>query len=179
MTTSQLDITKESQEISFFPAGDHKASIHRRARKHHKNKTEITLMLHKKSTALERSVKNILLECLHCKLVSRRANLTLSSDVDSCTCSAVYMHKGVTLSSVSTVAVGRNVKPQTKHKTFFILDISIESLDEKLYIILEWSRRTHQQYQPLSRRLWHHASHQCFTECKSGISWPISQKNVV
>ena len=42
MTTSQLDITNKSQEVSPFPAGDNKASINRRARKHNKNKTEIT-----------------------------------------------------------------------------------------------------------------------------------------
>ena len=41
-TTSQLDITNESQEVSPFPAGDHKASISRRARKNNKNRTEIT-----------------------------------------------------------------------------------------------------------------------------------------
>ena len=35
-TTSQLDITNESQEVSLFPVGDHKASINRRARKHSK-----------------------------------------------------------------------------------------------------------------------------------------------
>ena len=32
--TSQLDITYESQEVSPFQAGDHKASINRRALKH-------------------------------------------------------------------------------------------------------------------------------------------------
>ena len=37
-----MDITNESQELSPFPAGDHKASISRRARKHIKHKTEIT-----------------------------------------------------------------------------------------------------------------------------------------
>ena len=42
VTTSQLDIIIKSQEISPFPAGDHKASINRRARKHNKNNTEIT-----------------------------------------------------------------------------------------------------------------------------------------
>ena len=42
VTTSQLVITNESQEVSPFPAGDHKASINRRTRKHNKNKTEIT-----------------------------------------------------------------------------------------------------------------------------------------
>ena len=57
VTTSQLDITKESQEVSPFPAGDHKALINRCAQKHSKNKTEITYIIHKRSTALERSVK--------------------------------------------------------------------------------------------------------------------------
>ena len=33
VTTSQLDITNESQEVSPFPAGDHKASINRCAQK--------------------------------------------------------------------------------------------------------------------------------------------------
>ena len=33
VTTSQLDITNESQEVSLFPAGDHKASTNRRAQK--------------------------------------------------------------------------------------------------------------------------------------------------
>ena len=42
VTTTQLDITNESQEISLFPAGDHKAPIIGRARKHNKKKTEIT-----------------------------------------------------------------------------------------------------------------------------------------
>ena len=31
VTTSQLDITNENQEVSPFPAGDHKASTSRRA----------------------------------------------------------------------------------------------------------------------------------------------------
>ena len=57
VTTSHSDITNESQEVSPFPAGDHKASINRSAGKHNKNKTEIALMIHKRSTALERSVK--------------------------------------------------------------------------------------------------------------------------
>ena len=42
MTTSRLDITNKSQEVSLFPASDHKAPINRRARKHNKIKTEIT-----------------------------------------------------------------------------------------------------------------------------------------
>ena len=39
---SQLDITKESQEVSPFPADDHKATINRHAQKHNKHTTEIT-----------------------------------------------------------------------------------------------------------------------------------------
>ena len=42
VTNSQLDITNENQEVSPFPAHDHKASINRRARKHYKHKTELT-----------------------------------------------------------------------------------------------------------------------------------------
>ena len=38
VTTSQLDFTNESQEASPFLAGDHKASINRRARKHYKTR---------------------------------------------------------------------------------------------------------------------------------------------
>ena len=36
----QLDTTNESQEVSPFPAGDHKAHIDRRAQRHSKHKTE-------------------------------------------------------------------------------------------------------------------------------------------
>ena len=41
------DTTNESQEVSPFPAGDHKAHINRRAQRHSKNKTE---QKHKRST---------------------------------------------------------------------------------------------------------------------------------
>ena len=57
VTYSQLDTTNDCQEVSPFPAGDHKAHINRRAQRHSKHKTE---KLHKdpqRSTALERSVK--------------------------------------------------------------------------------------------------------------------------
>ena len=40
LTTSQLDITNESQEVTTYPAADHTASINRRAKnitKHDKN----------------------------------------------------------------------------------------------------------------------------------------------
>ena len=40
VTKSQLDTTKGSQEVSLFPADDHKAHINRRAQRHSKRKTE-------------------------------------------------------------------------------------------------------------------------------------------
>ena len=40
VTKSQLDTTNESQEVSPFPAGDHKAHINRRTERHSKHKTE-------------------------------------------------------------------------------------------------------------------------------------------
>ena len=40
VTSSQLDTTNESQEVSPFPAGDHKAQLNRRAQRHCKHKTE-------------------------------------------------------------------------------------------------------------------------------------------
>ena len=47
VTNSQLDTTNESQEVSPFPAGDHKAHINRRAQRLSKHKAEKT---HKRST---------------------------------------------------------------------------------------------------------------------------------
>ena len=40
VTNSQLDTTNESQAVSPFPAGDHKAQINRRAQRHSIHKTE-------------------------------------------------------------------------------------------------------------------------------------------
>ena len=40
VTNSQLDTTNESQEVSPFPAGDHKAHIYRRAQRQSKHRTE-------------------------------------------------------------------------------------------------------------------------------------------
>ena len=40
VTNSWLDTTNERQEVSHFPAGDHKAHINRRAQRHSKHKTE-------------------------------------------------------------------------------------------------------------------------------------------
>ena len=58
VTNYQLDTTNESQEVSPFPEGDQKAHINRREQMHSKHKTEKkTEEIHKRSTALERSVK--------------------------------------------------------------------------------------------------------------------------
>ena len=40
VTNSRLDTTNESQEVSPFPAGDHKAHINRHVQRHSKHKTE-------------------------------------------------------------------------------------------------------------------------------------------
>ena len=40
VTNLWLDTTNECQEVSPFPAGDHKAHINRRAQRHSKRKTE-------------------------------------------------------------------------------------------------------------------------------------------
>ena len=40
VTNTHLDTINESQEVSPFPAADHKAHINRRAQKHSKHKTE-------------------------------------------------------------------------------------------------------------------------------------------
>ena len=58
MTNSQLDTTNESQEVSPFPAGDHKAQINRRAQRHSKHTTEKKHNKTQKKYALERSVKH-------------------------------------------------------------------------------------------------------------------------
>ena len=47
VTNSQLDTTNESQKVSLFPAGDHKAHINRRTQRYSKHKTE---QKHKRST---------------------------------------------------------------------------------------------------------------------------------
>ena len=40
VTNSQLDATNESQEVSPFPAGDHKSHINSRTQRHSKHKTD-------------------------------------------------------------------------------------------------------------------------------------------
>ena len=49
VTTPQLDITNESQEVSPFPAIDRKASINRHTRKHNKKQDRNNIkMIHKR-----------------------------------------------------------------------------------------------------------------------------------
>ena len=74
-----VDTTNESQEVSLFPAGDHKAHLNRRAQRHSKHKTELK---HKRSTKEVppwNGQKNISLEGLN---RFNGANLTLNPDVD-------------------------------------------------------------------------------------------------
>ena len=65
VTNSQLDTTSESQEVSPFPAGDHKSHINRPAQRHGKHKTEKNNIKDpQKRTALERSVHISLIKLL-------------------------------------------------------------------------------------------------------------------
>ena len=57
VTNSQLDTTNKCQDVSPFPAGDHKAHINRRLQRHSKHKTEKNIKDPQRSTAFERSVK--------------------------------------------------------------------------------------------------------------------------
>ena len=54
---SQLDTTNESQEVSPFPAGDHKAQINRHAQRHSKQKTERNIIDTQKKKILLESVR--------------------------------------------------------------------------------------------------------------------------
>ena len=64
VTTSQLDITNESLEVSPFPARDHKASINRRTRKQNKQNRNNRNNPQKKHR-LGTVSKNILIEGLN------------------------------------------------------------------------------------------------------------------
>ena len=75
VTTSQLDITHEGQEVSPFPKSDHKALRNRRARKHNKKQDRNSIKGPQKKHRLE-TVSKIFTGGL--KPVSRRAQLTLS-----------------------------------------------------------------------------------------------------
>ena len=47
VTNSQLDTLNESEEVSPFIAGDHKAHINRRGRRHSKHKTKNPIEYHR------------------------------------------------------------------------------------------------------------------------------------
>ena len=79
VTNSQLGTTNESQEVSPFPAGNHKAHINRHAQRHSKRKTEKNLKDPQKKYRLG-TVSKYFTGGL--KPVLGRANLTLNSDVD-------------------------------------------------------------------------------------------------
>ena len=58
VTNSQLGTTNESQKVSPFPAGDHKAHINRHAQRHSKHKTEKNIKDPQKKYRLEMVSKN-------------------------------------------------------------------------------------------------------------------------
>ena len=78
VTNSQFYTTNESQEVSPFPAGDHKAQINRRVQRHIEHKTEKNIKDPLKKYSLG-TVSIFLLEGLN---RFQGANLTLNSDVD-------------------------------------------------------------------------------------------------
>ena len=66
VTTSQLVVTNESQEVGLFPAGDHKASTNRSGMKaQRKNKNRNNINDPQKKRRLGTVNKNILLEGLN------------------------------------------------------------------------------------------------------------------
>ena len=69
---------QESQVVSPFPAGDYKAGRNRHDSMTDKHDTYITKKIHKRSTALEWSVRKLLKDLN----IINGINLTLSSDVD-------------------------------------------------------------------------------------------------
>ena len=77
VTNTQLNITNKSQEVSPFPAGDHKAAMNRRESM--KNTRHNNTNDPQKKYRLGMVSKNILFAGLN---QFHSANLTLSSDVD-------------------------------------------------------------------------------------------------
>ena len=75
VTTSQLDITNESQEVSPFPVGDHKASINRRTRKRNKKRQKEHKLSTKEAPSWNGQRKYFIGGF---KLVSPHANLPIS-----------------------------------------------------------------------------------------------------
>ena len=79
VTNSRLDATNESQEVSPFPAGDHKAHMNSRSQRHSKHKTEKNIKDPQKKYRLGTVSEKKILEGLN---RFDGANLTLNSDVD-------------------------------------------------------------------------------------------------
>ena len=79
VTNSQLDTTNESQEVSPFPAADHKAQINRHAQRHNKHKTEKNKNDLQTKYRIGAIGKTILLEGLN---NFHSVNLALNSDAD-------------------------------------------------------------------------------------------------
>ena len=79
VTNSQLYTTNESQEVSPFPAGDHKEQINRRAQRHNKHKTEKNIKGPQKKNRFGTVSKIFFLEGFN---QFHDANLTNHSDVD-------------------------------------------------------------------------------------------------
>ena len=69
--------TKHNNDYSPFPADDHKATRNRHHIKTHRHEALLTKTIHKRSNALERSVKIILLEGLN--LIDNKCMSYLSS----------------------------------------------------------------------------------------------------
>ena len=90
VTNSQLDTTNESQEVSPFPAGVHKAHINRRAQRHSKHKTEQkhkrskhkTEQKHKRSNPiLTKIIETYLnLNGKKCRILDTRSKLQITID---------------------------------------------------------------------------------------------------
>ena len=79
VTNSQVDTTNESQEVSTFPAGDHKAQISRGTQRYNKHKTKKNINDPQMKYHLATASKNILPEGLN---QFHGASLTLNSDVE-------------------------------------------------------------------------------------------------
>ena len=79
VTNSQLYTTKESQEVSPFPAGDHKAQMNRRVQRHNKHKTEKNIKDPQNKYRLGTVSKIFYWRAYNW---FHGANLTLNSDVD-------------------------------------------------------------------------------------------------
>ena len=79
VTNYQLDTTNVSQEVSPFPAGDHKSHINRRDKDIANTRQNKNINDPQKKYRLGTVSKNILLEGLN---RFNGANLTLNSDVD-------------------------------------------------------------------------------------------------